>query len=421
MLGAGVFVVFGPAALLAGSWLQFAIVLAAIVAYLNASTIAQLAAVVSRPGGTYAYGRHYLSNNWGFLAGASFLVGKMGSAAAIALVFASYLTPGFEILTASLAIVVMAVINILGVNRTAFGSKILAGITMAFLLALVVAALFAPATNVPLESPTGIGVLTAASLFFFAFAGYARVATLGDEVKDSRVAVPRAITISLGIVFVIYLSLGWLVENRLGALVIGSVTPLADLAAVSFGNASFVFVFAAVAALGSLLALLAGMSRTAATMAEDGELPKALATRSSNGTPWLAEAFIALIAIVLAASGSFALTIGLSSFAILVYYAIANLAGYRQPAVEAKRSKVWNIFGLLLCLALAFSVPLEGLVLGLVVLLLAMILRWGLSKLRLCQLGYGSFSGEGCIKSIRNRRGLFSSPSMKRKKCQRTK
>ena len=382
MLGAGVFVVFGPAALLAGSWLQFAIVLAAIVAYLNASTIAQLAAVVSRPGGTYAYGRHYLSNNWGFLAGAAFLIGKMGSAAAIALVFASYLTPGFEIVTASLAIALMAVINILGVNRTAFGSKILAGITIAFLLVLVVAALFAPATNLPLEAPTGIGVLTAASLFFFAFAGYARVATLGDEVKDSRVAVPRAIIISLGIVFVIYLSVGWVVENRLGALVAGSVTPLADLAAVSFGNASFAFVFAAVAALGSLLALLAGMSRTAATMAEDGELPRALATRSRNGTPWLAEAFIALIAIVLAASGSFALTIGLSSFAILVYYAIANLAGYRQPAVEAKRSKVWNILGLLLCLVLAFSVPLEGLVVGLGVLLLAMILRWGLSKLR---------------------------------------
>ena len=382
MLGAGVFVVFGPAAMLAGSWLQFAIVLAAIVAYLNASTIAQLAAVVSRPGGTYAYGRHYLSNNWGFLAGTAFLVGKIGSAAAIALVFASYLTPGFEILTASLAILVMAGINILGVNRTAFGAKILAGITIAFLVVLSVAAAFAPVTNVPLQAPVGIGVLTAASLFFFAFAGYARVATLGDEVKDSRKNVPRAIVISLGIVFVIYLSVGWLVENRLGTLVIGSVTPLADLAAVSFGSGSFVFVFAAVAALGSLLALLAGMSRTAATMAEDGELPRALAIRSKNGTPWIAEWLIALIAIILATSGSFALTIGLSSFAILVYYAIANLAGYRQPALEAKRSKVWNILGLLLCLALAFSVPLEGLVLGMAVLFLAIVLRWGLSKLR---------------------------------------
>ena len=382
MLGAGVFVVFGPAALLAGSWLQFAIVLAAIVAYLNASTIAQLAAVVSRPGGTYAYGRHYLSNNWGFLAGAAFLIGKMGSAAAIALVFASYLTPGFEVLTATLAIVVMAFINILGVNRTAFGSKVLAGITILFLVVLALAALSAPVTNTPLEAPTGIGVLTAASLFFFAFAGYARVATLGDEVRNSRTTVPRAIIISLGIVFVLYLSMGWLVENRLGSLVIGSVTPLADLAAVSFGSGSYVFVFAAVAALGSLLALLAGMSRTAATMAEDGELPRLFARRSKNGTPWIAELTIALIAIALAASGSFALTIGLSSFAVLVYYAIANLAGYRQPAVEAKRSKVWNILGLLLCLALAFSVPLEGLVLGMVALLAAMILRWGLSKLR---------------------------------------
>jgi basic amino acid/polyamine antiporter, APA family len=382
MLGAGVFVVFAPAALLAGSWIQLAIVLAAIVAYLNASTIAQLASVVTQPGGTYAYGRHYLSNSWGFLAGAAFLIGKTGSAAAVALVFASYLTPGFEIVTASLAIVVMAFINILGINRTAFGSKILASITIGFLVVLGIAAAMVPATTSALASPTGIGVLTAASMFFFAFAGYARVATLGDEVRNSRKAVPRAIVISLGIVFVIYLSLGWLIENRLGALVIGSVTPLADLAAVSFGTGSFVFVFAAIAALGSLLALLAGMSRTAATMAEDGELPRVLAIRGKNGTPWIAEWLIALIAVLLAASGSFALTIGLSSFAVLVYYAIANLAGYRQPALEAKRSKIWNILGLLMCLALAFSVPLEGLLLGMTGLSLAMFLRWGLSKLR---------------------------------------
>lgn len=381
MLGAGVFVVFGPAAALAGSWLQFSIVLAAIVAYLNASAVAQLAAVVSRPGGAYAYGRHYLSNNWGFLAGIAFLVGKIASAAAIALTFASYLTPGIEVLTAAIAILVMAIINILGVNRTAFGSKILASITMAFLLVLALAAILLPPTQAVLPAPSGIGVLTAASLFFFAFAGYARIATLGDEVKDSKTAVPKAILISLGIVFVLYLMLGWLIENRLGILVIGSVTPLADLAAVSFGTGSFVFVFAAVAALGSLLALLAGMSRTAATMAEDGELPRVFATKSGNGSPWLVELFIAMIAIILASSGSFYLTIGLSSFSILTYYAIANLAAYRQPHTEARRSKIWNILGLLLCLAIAFSVPLEGLLLGMVVLLLAMFLRWGLAKL----------------------------------------
>lgn len=382
MLGAGVFVVFGPAAGLAGNLIQLAIVLAAIVAYLNAASIAQLASVVSRPGGTYAYGRHYLSDTWGFIAGIAFLVGKIGSAAAIALTFASYLTPGIEILSAALAIVVMAVVNILGVNRTAFGSKILATITIGFLLVLIVAAMLAPEAAEPLSAPAGIGLLTAASLFFFAFAGYARVATLGDEVADSRRVVPRAIVISLGIVFVIYLALGWLVENRLGALAIGSVTPLADLSFLSFGSAGFVWVFAAVAALGSLLALLAGMSRTAATMAEDGELPRVLVLKNRFGAPWLAESFIALLAIILATSGSFYLTIGLSSFSILLYYAIANFAAYRQPAVESGRSKVWNILGLLLCLAIGLSVPLEGLILGFVVIGLALFLRWGLSKLR---------------------------------------
>lgn len=381
MLGAGVFVVFGPAAALAGNLMQVAIVLAAIVAYLNAASIAQLAKVVSAPGGTYAYGRHYLSNTWGFLAGVAFLVGKIGSAAAIALTFASYLTPGIEILTAALAILVMAVVNILGVNRTAFGSKILASITIAFFMVLAITAILAPPAQAALPSPAGIGVLTAASLFFFAFAGYARVATLGDEVKDSQRNVPRAIAISLAIVFVIYIVLAWLVENRLGALVIGSVTPLADLSAVSFGSGQWVWVFAAVAALGSLLALLAGMSRTAAAMAQDGELPRALQLKNKFGAPYIAELLVAMLAIILATSGSFYLTIGLSSFAILFYYAIANLAAYRQPAVEAGRSKVWNILGFLLCLAIGFSVPLEGLILGIVVLSLALFLRWGLSKL----------------------------------------
>ena len=382
MLGAGVFVVFGPAAALAGNLLQLSIVLAAIVAYLNAASIAQLAKVVSSPGGTYAYGRHYLSETWGFLAGVAFLIGKIGSAAAIALTFASYLTPGIEILTAALAIVVMAIVNILGVNRTAFGSKVLASITIAFFLVLIMAAVLAPVAQERLPSPSGIGVLTAASLFFFAFAGYARVATLGDEVRDSRKAVPRAIAISLAIVFVIYLALGWLVENRLGSLVIGSVTPLSDLSAVSFGSGQWVWVFASVAALGSLLALLAGMSRTAAAMAADGELPRALQYKNKFGAPYLAELLVALLAVILATSGSFYLTIGLSSFSILFYYSIANFAAYRQPAVEAQRSKVWNILGLLLSLAIGLSVPLEGLLMGAVLVVLALFLRWGLSKLR---------------------------------------
>lgn len=382
MLGAGVFVVFGPAAELAGPWLLVSILLAGLVAYLNAASIAQLAAVVTRSGGAYAYGRHYLGKTWGFTAGASFLVGKIGSSAAIALTFAAYLMPDFAIPVAIGAVVVMAAINLAGINRTAFGSKILASITLLFLTILILSASFAPAQALPERSFEPIGVLSAAALFFFAFAGYARVATLGGEVADSAKNVPKAIRISLGTVLLVYLTLGFLLMTRLGND-LGGVTPLADLADYSMNLSQWsVAPFAAVAALGSLLALLAGMSRTAAEMATDRELPKAFAGKLRNGAPVVAEVTISMLVILLISSGSILLSIGLSSFAILSYYAIANLAAYRQPTEESSRRKVWNLLGLLLCVLLALSVPPSGLLLGVSLISVMLFLRWGLKVLR---------------------------------------
>ena len=383
MLGAGVFVVFGPAFELAGSWLMIAILLAGLVAYLNAATIAQLAAQVTRSGGTYAYGRAYMNNTWGFLAGITFLVGKIGSSAAIALTFAGYLLPDYQVPVSVAAVIVMAVINIAGINRTAFGSKILASITIFFLLVLMAAAATAPVVEASAAPGEPLGVFTASALIFFAFAGYARVATLGGEVRDSERNVPMAIRISLGIVLVIYLALGYLLNTRLGGN-LGGTLPLGDLAQVSLRgvDAGSVAPFVAIAALGSLLALLAGMSRTAAEMALDGELPRAFAGRLKNGTPVIAEIAISGLVMVLILSGSIVFTIGLSSFAILVYYAIANLAAYRQPKSESGRPRAWNLAGLTLCLLLALSVPFSSLLLGAVLLSLSLFLRWGLRALR---------------------------------------
>lgn len=382
MLGAGVFVVYGPAFSLAGPYLLVSIILAGIVAYLNAASIAQLAARVTRSGGAYAYGRHYLSDTWGFVAGVSFLVGKIGSAAAIALTFASYVLPEAEIPVAVSAVLVMAGINIAGINRTAFGSKILAIITVGFLGLLIVASWFAPAAEISWTTPDPTGILGAAALFFFAFAGYARVATLGGEVSDSARNVPKAIRISLGLVLIIFLALAFALLTRLGDS-LGGVTPLADLAVVALpaGVGRFVFIFAAIASLGSLLALLAGMSRTASEMAHDGELPRIFASKIKNGAPVAAELTISLLAILLVLSGSVVFTIGISSFAVLTYYAVANLAALRQPVAETSRPKALNISGLALCLILAFSVPPMSLILGGAVIVTLLLLRWGLKAL----------------------------------------
>jgi APA family basic amino acid/polyamine antiporter len=378
MLGAGVFVVFGPAASFAGSLLPLAVLIAGFVAYLNAGSIAQLAAVVPRSGGAYSYARHYISPAVGFAAGAAFLIGKLGSVAAIALTFATYLAPGFEVLVAVLGIIAMTLINIMGINRTALGAKILASITIGFLVLVMFTSLFAWSVFMPPAPGDGFGVLTAASLFFFAFAGYARVATLGGEVEDPTRNIPRAIAISLGIVLAIYLLLSVMLVKRLGTELAFTLTPLADISPLP---GPFASVFAAVAALGSLLALIAGMSRTAATMAQDGELPAIFARLNSKGTPYLAEWAIALAASALVLTESVAFVIGFSSFAVLTYYAIANWAGYVQPRGETKRPKYLNLLGLALCLLLLASVPPDALLFGLLTLAVVIGLRWGLAKL----------------------------------------
>lgn len=382
MLGAGVFVIFGPAALFAGSALPFAILLAALVAYLNAGSVAQLAKVVNRSGGGYAYARVYISKNFSFLAGSSFLVGKIGSSAAIALTVASYLTPNNLLATAIGSVVVMTAINLAGINRTAFGSKVLATITVLFLVTLVVAAISLPAAASELKGGAPIGVLSAAALFFFAFAGYARVATLGGEVRQSERNVPRAIWISLAAVLAIYLTLSVLLSDKLGADLTGTVTPLADLAAKTWLGGEYIWIFASLAGLGSLLALLAGMSRTAAEMAIDRELPAAFARKLPNGAPVLAELVIAGFSIALVAFGGVLLSLGISSFAVLLYYAITNFAAFRQPTTETNRPKILNLLGLALCLLLALSVPIDGLVVGASILTLLMLIRWGLRALR---------------------------------------
>lgn len=381
MLGAGVFVVFGPGYDIAGNYLTIAIALAGVIAYLNAGSIAQLASAVTRSGGAYAYAREYLNNTWGFLAGFSFLLGKIGSAAAVALTFANYLFPENSTLVGISAVMTMTVINILGINRTALGSKILGGITLLFLVVVILASFsLSPASSFSSEPFDVISIFTATAIFFFAFAGYARVATLGAEVKNSGKTIPSAIRISLFIVLVLYLALGAILPWKIGVNLETSVTPIALLGErLGFDG---VWAFTAIAALGSLLALMAGMGRTAATMAEDSELPKFLMQRNRFGTPWLAELLIAAAVALLVINWDPVSAIGLSSFCILLYYAIANWAAFKQPKHLSSRPKFLNLLGLFLCLLVASTMPLSGLALAPVLLLVAVFLRWALAKLR---------------------------------------
>jgi basic amino acid/polyamine antiporter, APA family len=242
---------------------------------------------------------------------------------------------------------------------------------LAVLTALVVACLTSDTADagrldVGTDTTAG-GVLQAAGLLFFAFAGYARIATLGEEVKDPQRTIPRAIPLALGITLAFYAAVAVAALGVVGAKGLGTATaPLADAvrAAGVPGLVPVVRIAAAAAAIGSLLALILGASRTTLAMARDRHLPHALAAVHPRfGVPHRAElavgAVVAVVAVVavLAATVDVRGAIGFSSFGVLAYYAIANASAFTLTAEEGRPPRAVPVLGLLGCVVLAFSLP----------------------------------------------------------------
>ncbi len=386
MLGAGVFVVFREAFNISGSLFLVAIALAALVAVLNAASVYQLAKRISRPGGVYTYAREMVNDPTSFVAGFAFVFGKIGSIAAIALVVQEYLTPGLKFWPAACAIAALTLVNISGINRTATVATALATITTLFFVAILAtsalpAALRSAQPVAEVLSAAGTStfaqLISAASVMFFAFAGYARVATLGDEVIDPKRNIPRAIVITLAAVTLLYLGLAQTLLTQLG-LSLGFVdAPFVALTALitPWMPSWLVVVVAAAAGLGSMLALLAGVSRTAATMAEDGELPPLLSVRNRSGAPWVAEVVVAAGAIGVLFIGELSWVIGFSSFSVLLYYAIGHLSAWLIPEV-GKTVRLVAFLGFGMCALLAVAVPGPAVWVSVLILGLALVARW---------------------------------------------
>jgi APA family basic amino acid/polyamine antiporter len=385
MIGAGVFAVFAPAAQAAGAGLMIGLAIAAFVALANAGSTAQLAARYPESGGAYRYGRERLGEWPGFLAGWSFVIGKTASCAAMAMTFAAYLAPPvWQRPLAIVAVIAIAAVNLRGITRTARVATVIV-IGVLGVLALVVAAGAtatyggAPADSSSVLGPgtpdqDWLGILQSAGLLFFAFAGYARIATLGEEVRDPSRTIPRAIGIAFAVAAVVYAAVG---AAALGALgperLAASVAPLVDVvdAAGWQWAAPVVRVGAAVAALGALLALLAGIGRTSLAMARDDELPRPLSrVHPRFQVPHVAEIAVAIVVIVLVATVDLRGAIGFSSFGVLLYYLVANLAAITQPRSERRVPRALSAAGAIGCLVLVATLPPVSIVAGVAVLAL---------------------------------------------------
>jgi len=382
MIGAGVFAVFAPAAEAAGGLLLVGLGIAAVVAFCNAVSSAQLARAYPTSGGTYVYGREVLGPWWGFVAGWGFVIGKTASCAAMAMTFAAYAVPGsawVERAVAVGAVLLLTVANLRGVTRTAIVARVLLGLTLLTLVA-VLGVTYAGGDLDTGDWPAGgdaFGVLQSAGLLFFAFAGYARIATLGEEVRRPE-QVGRAILVAFGIAVALYTAVAVALLLVLGDRLTDTATPLA--AAVDAAGAAWaepvVRVGAAAASLGALLALLAGVGRTSLAMARERDLPPALAhVHPSYRVPDHAQVVIAVAIIVLVLVADLRGAIGFSSCGVLVYYAVANLAALRQPREQRRWPRALNVLGLVGCVTLVVTLPAASVIGGLAVLAVGVVGR----------------------------------------------
>jgi APA family basic amino acid/polyamine antiporter len=365
MIGAGIFAALGPAARAAGSGLLLGLVVASFVAYCNATSSAALAALYPESGGTYVYGRKRLSPFWGFLAGWGFVIGKLASCAAMALTFAAYAAPSRLRPLAAAAVIVLTGINYFGVGKTVLATRVIVAIVLACLALVVFAAASGgngdAARTIPTVSAGGRGILQAGAFLFFSFAGYARIATLGEEVIDPARTIPRAIPLALGVTLVVYAAVAVSALFAVGAAELANAAaPL--MRAVESGRWSVlgpaVRIGATVASLGVLLSLLAGVSRTAFAMAGNGDLPRFLASvHPRHRIPDHAELVVGAIVVIIVLVADVRNAIGFSAFAVLVYYAIANACAWTLQPSERHWPRAIAIAGVAGCAVLAFSLP----------------------------------------------------------------
>ena len=375
MIGAGIFSAFGPAARAAGAGLLVGLAIAAVVAYCNATSSAALAARYPASGGTYVYGRERLGPFWGHLAGWGFVVGKTASCAAMALTVGAYAAPTWSRPIALAAVVAVTAVDLRGVHRTVATTRVIVAIVLVALALVVIAAWFGgTASRAHLGDVTGgaRGILESAGLLFFAFAGYARIATLGEEVRDPARTIPKAIPRALGITLAVYAVVAVSALAAVGpAALAASTAPLATVVRAGTLDALVpaVRVGATIAALGVLLSLVAGVGRTTFAMASDGALPRSLAAvHPRHQVPHRAELAVGVVVAALVLVADLRGAIGFSSFCVLCYYAVANASAWTLPGEARPRRRVTAGLGLVGCVLLAGTLPLASVLSGATVL-----------------------------------------------------
>ena len=386
IIGAGIFVVTGVAAGVSGPAFIVGLIIAGIIASFNGLSSAQLAAVYPHSGGTYEYGYRLLNPAFGFSAGWMFLLSKLSAAGVVAIGFGSYfyqLVPvASPIAISIIAVIFLTFANYFGIKKAGMLNLIIVSVTLLSLIYLVFSGIPAVKTeNFKPFAPFGIsGIAEASALLFFAFTGYARIATLAEEVRQPEKTIPRAVIITIITAIILYVAVSVVATGVIGTeKMAGSKSPLQVVAESLTTPAikTVVTIGASTAMLGVLLSQILGISRMMLAMGRRNDLPPFFqAIHRKYKVPHIGILVTGAIILLLTIIGNFDFVVRAASFTILLYYSITNIAALKQPRNEQIYGKIIPVLGLTGCVLMSVSLPLNVIITGVGLLLVGFLLRF---------------------------------------------
>ena len=360
MVGAGLFNNIAPTAKISSYGSILGLLLASTLAIANASSSAQLSSLFPKTGGTYLYANEVLGKSYAIIASLVFIIGKTISCVAIALTLGNYLSPVYGKEIGVILCLLVFLLSFSGIHKTAEIAKWFVWIIFGLLLFYAVSIISTPEVNLSIpifESASVDNILLSASIWFFAFTGYSRLATFGEEIKNPREIIPTAIFTGLGVTIFLYFVITWLTLSIISPeFIMNSNTPLLVAMDVSrFSEFSFLIVFASSIAMVSVfLALMPGISRIYVALSRDKILPNAFSKiHKKFNSAYFSEGFVFISVIVGIYSFDVVRSIELSSFFILIYYAITNFCVIKLEKSDRLYSVTIAVYGMIMCLLLA--------------------------------------------------------------------
>ena len=380
IIGAGIFVVTGIVAGMAGPSIIVSIVIAGVIASFTALNFVQLSAYMPKEGGGYAYTHKLISPFAGFLAGWMWVLSNVFTGAAVSLGFARYLSAIFPFLpitaVASVLCILFTLLNTFGVRASATVNNSLVVSKIVILLFFIGLGLsFINFSNFQPFAPNGsLGILEGAALMFFAFGGYARVTTVAEEVKEAEKTIPKAIVLALAISTLLYILISFVAVGLLGSQKLASSeSPLADaIGVVGIPTAVFIVSLGAMIATASVLLMtILGVSRMSFAMARNSQLPTFLSKiHPKFQTPYYAVWVTGALSAILV-FGDFSRVVAVGTFALLFHHALVNLAALRLRSENRRYPVLVSVIGFVLCLTLlvflssdAWLIGIAGLAVG---------------------------------------------------------